>query len=216
MAAPSSHGRKRPVDDVGETIKRVRREVVTERSLKRKINCSDSSASEGEEPSRGQKRRIREKVEEKVARVLDRFGGALGVPEELVDVKIAAAETDILDDFQRRLEPELHKWGSAKRRRDDVEESIDTTLALEDEVANLKVEAQTLKDLLETTRAEKRAALFANHQQSAELSRWRMLWEDESRQREAAESGRAAAEARLCYAIKGPMMAVSFSPPYVH
>ena len=202
MAAPSSHGRKRPVDDVGETIKRVRREVVTERSLKRKINCSDSSASEGEEPSRGQKRRIREKVEEKVARVLDRFGGALGVPEELVDVKIAAAETDILDDFQRRLEPELHKWGSAKRRRDDVEESIDTTLALE--------------DLLETTRAEKRAALFANHQQSAELSRWRMLWEDESRQREAAESGRAAAEARLCYAIKGPMMAVSFSPPYVH
>ena len=196
------------VDDVSETLKRVRREVIAERHRKRKNGHMDPSSSEGEEDSRGCKRPMRERVVEKVARSLDRFAGALGVPEELVGVKIAAAEADVLDDFQRRLEPELRKRGAVKERgEDDQEEGSIVTLV--EEVAMLKVEATALKDLLEATRAEKRGALFVNHQLSAEISRWRMLWEEETRQRQAAE-------ARLCYAIKPPMLLGSYSPPYVH
>jgi len=151
---------------------------------------------------------MRERVAEEVARSLDRFAGVLGVPEELVDIKIAAAEAEVLDDFQRRLEPELRKRGAVKERGEDAQDEGSTVTLLE-EVVMLKAESSNLRDLLEATRAEKRGALFANHQLSAEISRWRLLWEEETRQRQVAE-------ARFCYAIKPPMLLSTHSPSYVH
>lgn len=200
-------------DEIDNTIKRVRREVVLERRLKRALS-EDSTSDEEDKVQLCPKRHrkcIKERVEEKVARVLDRFATTVGVPEELVEAKISMAVKESLEDMEQRLGPELRKLESTKRRREDTAEqgTATTQLALEEEVAALKAEKQTLEGLLEATRAEKRAEAYAGHQKSAEALRWQALWKDEHQMREALE-------ARLLYDNKVPGRMLASFPTFIH
>jgi len=221
MSAEPCSGKRRLADEVGEAVRRVRREVVFERSLKRKGRGFDESSSEGEEELRPHgKRCVREQVEVKVARALTRLSGAFGVPEELVESRVAAALDESLDDLERRLEPELRKLDAKKRPRCDHDEEGASAKPSRPELtehaaASLVARVTSLEGLLATALEEKRAAAYAFHQKDEELRRWRWLWEEEGRQRELAER-------RLALALKPPPLAAAWGggfldqPRFIH
>lgn len=219
MSAEPCSGKRRLADAVGEAVRRVRREVVFERGLKRKGRGFDESSSEGENDLRPRgKRCVREEVEVKVARALTRLSSAFGVPEELVESRVAVALDESLDEIERRLEPELRELEAKKRPRcDHDEEEASEKRAepelTEDAAASLVARVTSLEGLLATALEEKRAATYAFHQKDEEVRRWRWLWEEEGRQRELAEG-------RLALALK-PLAAawgdcILFPPRFVH
>jgi len=199
------------------------RVTVTEdrrRCLKR-VASEDSSSSEEEEgleDARLRKRRMREKVAEKVSRALDKYSADLR--GELLEARVAEAANQTVDALESEILPQLHLLESRSRSGGGADGPC--VNAKEELAVSLSAKCEEVEATLQTTRVQleeatktKREALArAFHesqekmQEKNEKERYQHLWLD-------AEKRAFAAESRVAFFLRTPC-ATHSAGPWVH
>jgi len=207
------------VEEVMQVIKRARH-VTTDsrkRCLKRMPSESSSDDERLDDP-RHRKRRMREKVAEKVARVLDQFSGKIDIGEELMQARVTQAAEESINALENEILPELHKIEAKVNRGelpgDVVSQQEQQIMTLSQKCEEYENELQKTKEELRDETAKRKEALKrACHenqermQEKCEKDRYTGLWKD-------AEKRVVAAEVRLsCFSRPELISCTSF---YVH
>jgi len=206
------------VEEVMQVIKRARH-VATDgrkRCLKR-LPSESSSDDERLDDPRHRKRRMREKVAEKVARVLDQFSGKIDIGEELMQERVTRAAEESINALENEILPELHKIEAKVNRGlpgDVVSQQEQQIMTLSQKCEEYENELQKTKEELRDETAKTKEALKRTchesqerMQEKCEKDRYIELWKD-------AEKRVVAAEVRLsCFSRPEPISCTSF---YVH
>jgi hypothetical protein len=199
-----------------QVIKRARHVVSDERKKCLKRMPSESSSDDDilDDP-RHRKRRMREKVAEEVARVLDQFSGETDIRGELMQARVIEAAEESINALENEILPELHKI-EAKVNRGELpgaqQEQYIMTLSRKCEEYENELQ-KTKEDLRDETAKRKEALKLAYHenqeriQEKHEKDRYTGLWQD-------AEKRAIAAEVRLVWFSRPET--ISCTSSYVH
>lgn len=220
MEGPLSRRRKHGlVEEVMQVIKRARNVVTDERKRCMKRMPSESSSDDERlDDPRHRKRRMREKVAEEVARVLDQFSGKSDLHEELMQARVTEAAEESINALENEILPELHKI-EAKVNRGELPGAVvshqeQQIMTLSQKCEETEKELQkTKEELREETSKRKEALKRGFHenqermQEKNEKDRYNALWQD-------AEKRAYAAEIRLsCFSRP---QTFSFTSTYIH
>lgn len=204
------------VEEVMQVIKRARHVVSDERKkcLKRMPSELSSDDDRLDDP-RHRKRRMREKVAEEVARVLDQFSGENDIRGELMQARVIEAAEESINALENEILPELHKIEEKVNRGElpgAQQEQYIMTLSRKCEEYETELQ-KTKEELRDETAKRKEALKRAYHenqeriQETNEKDRYTGLWQD-------AEKRVIAAEIRLSWLSRPEP--ISCTSLYVH